>query len=201
MTEIQSYLNHFLKNLKFIVCEYLSKYCDFCYQPKFSFQKHVNLDIYERCLYITGLVLLYYFFSNVTLLLLENSLDFSITKFTTILFYALIFPLIGGLLLHIGTKSQGGKKKFGTSVTISLFSMTPLFLLAWVPQMGLVFGVIGYLILNIIGLNEMQNLSCFQALKAIFEPIILIIIATILIVLIINLFTMTFGFLKLFKII
>jgi hypothetical protein len=160
----------------------------------------VKIDIYERCLYITGLVILYFSFSNATLLILEKTLDLSIIKFFTILFYALIFPLVGGLLLHIGTKSQGGRKKIGTSITISLFSMTPLFLLAWIPQIGHIFGVIGYLILNIVGLNEMQNLSLIKAIKAIFEPIILIIFIVILTVLVINLFTMTFGFFKLFKI-
>ena len=158
----------------------------------------MKIDIYERCLYITGLVILYFSFSNATLLILEKTLDLSIIKFFTILFYALIFPLVGGLLLHIGTKSQGGRKKIGTSITISLFSMTPLFLLAWIPEA--ILQSIGYLILNIVGLNEMQNLSLIKAIKAIFEPIILIIFIVILTVLVINLFTMTFGFFKLFKI-
>jgi len=201
MTENLSFLTRFKKNLKEITCEYFSKYCEFCYQPNSSFQKHANLDICERFLYITGLVLLYFFLSNITLLLLENTLDLSLTKFATILFYALIFPIIAGIILHIGAKSQGGKRKIETSVTISLFSMTPLFLLGWVPQIGLFLGFIGYLTYNIIGLNEMHNLSFFQALKAIFEPIILIIIVIVLIFSVFSLFSMTFEYLTMFRII
>ena len=108
-----------------------------------------------------------------------NSYYLPAVVFLIILLGGLVWALIISAWIHLWVYLVGGRKGIFSTVRAVLYGMTPGLLFGWIPVVGIFF-TLWALILEIIGIRELQEIS---GGKAILVMIIAFLIPTLLIVL------------------
>jgi len=85
----------------------------------------------------------------------------------------LILPFIGGAIVHAGVIMVGGKKGYLQTVKAYMYAITPNLVLGWIPIIAII-GIIWSIILEVIGIRELQDLSTGRAIGAIAGGIFII---------------------------
>jgi len=84
-----------------------------------------------------------------------------------------VVVFIASLLIHFFVWVLGGNKGYWQTLKSNLYSTTPNFLFGWIPGVNII-TAIWCLILNIIGISELQEISRGRAFLAIILPILVI---------------------------
>lgn len=74
--------------------------------------------------------------------------------------------LIGGLWLHLWAYLLGARKGLKQTMKVVIFAKTPEYYLGWIPILNWVVGIWA-LVLEVIGLKQLQNLSTGRAVIAV----------------------------------
>ena len=103
----------------------------------------------------------------------------AVTMFIGYLILLIIGLFIGAAIVHIFVYLLGGKEGYTQTVKAIGYGMTPSLLLGWIPFIGII-ASIWALIVEIIGIRELQEMSTGKAVLAVLLPAIIIaIIATV----------------------
>lgn len=97
----------------------------------------------------------------------------AVVTFITLLISLLIGLFIIAAIVHIFVYLLGGKKGYTQTVKAMGYGMTPSLLLGWIPFIGIIVGIWA-LIVEIIGVRELQEMSTGKAVLAVILPGIII---------------------------
>jgi len=92
--------------------------------------------------------------------------------FVAILIGGIIGVFIDGLWLHLWVYLVGGRNGIGETIKAVMYGATPSFLLGWIPIVGIIAGIWA-LIVEIIGVRQLQELSTGKAVLAVILAIII----------------------------
>jgi hypothetical protein len=105
---------------------------------------------------------------------------FPVIIFFAVLIAGFIFTLIFAAWVHLWVYFFGGRKGIMQTTNAIIYGHTPRLLFGWIPVIGFLF-MLWSLILNILGIRELQELSTMQATLvvaiAVLIPLMLIILA------------------------
>ncbi len=100
--------------------------------------------------------------------------------FVAALFGGFIFTLVFSAWLHLWVYIFGGRKGFMQTLNAMIYGHTPRLLFGWIPFIGFIF-TLWSLVLNIIGIRELQEIDTVKATIAVaiavMIPVILIVLA------------------------
>jgi hypothetical protein len=97
-----------------------------------------------------------------------------------LLFITLFFGIfLKGFFLHVFVILLGGEKGVTKTIQVLMYSVTPFFLLGWIPYISII-GFIWTLVLSIIGFYVIQEIPAWKSALVIVIPIIFLIIGLIL---------------------
>ncbi len=97
----------------------------------------------------------------------------AVVTFITLLISLLIGLFIGAAIVHIFVYLLGGRKGYTQTVKAIGYGMTPSLLLGWIPFIGIIVSIWA-LIVEIIGIRELQEMSTGKAALAVILPGIII---------------------------
>jgi hypothetical protein len=97
----------------------------------------------------------------------------AVISFIMILLSGFVGIFIGSALIHIGVLLVGGKKGYNQTIKAVMYGITPAFLLGWIPIAGIIFSLWS-LLLEILGVRELQEISTGKAILAVLLPVIAI---------------------------
>ena len=80
---------------------------------------------------------------------------------------------IGGAWVHLWVWLLGGRKGYEQTVKAIMYGNTPYLLLGWIPLVGIIFGIWS-LVLEILGIRELQEISTGRAVAAVLLAIIVL---------------------------
>ncbi|MCZ7356441.1 MAG: YIP1 family protein [Candidatus Methanoperedens sp.] len=95
----------------------------------------------------------------------------------------IIGAFIGGAILHIFVYLLGGRKGIEQTIKAVMYGLTPLLLLGWIPIIGFI-ATIWSLVLEILGIRQLQELTTGKAALAVLIPVIIAVIIAIVIAII-----------------
>jgi hypothetical protein len=104
-----------------------------------------------------------------------------ITALVAVVVVWFIMTLIWGLWLHLWVYVVGGRKGVWNTEKAVIYGSTPYLLIGWIPLIGPVIGGLWTIVLEIIGVRELQELSTAKAILALIIPVLVIFIVLILI--------------------
>jgi hypothetical protein len=104
----------------------------------------------------------------------------AIIFFVLFMILAIIGAFISGAILHIFVYIVGGRKGISQTIKAVMYGSTPGLLLGWIPIIGFIAGIWS-LVLEILGIRQLQELTTGRAILAVLIPIIIIVILTIVI--------------------
>ena len=99
----------------------------------------------------------------------------AVTMFISYLILLIIGLFIGAAIVHIFVYLLGGRKGYTQTVKAIGYGMTPSLLLGWIPFIGIIAGIWA-LIVEIIGIRELQEMSTGKAVLAMILPLIIMVI-------------------------
>jgi hypothetical protein len=99
--------------------------------------------------------------------------------FAIVLFGGVVWALIISAWIHLWVYIAGGRRGFFMTVRAVLYGMTPGLLFGWIPVIGVFFSLWS-LVLDILGIRELQELSTGRAILVV---VIAILIPTVLVTL------------------
>ena len=99
----------------------------------------------------------------------------AVTMFISYLILLIIGLFICAAIVHIFVYLLGGRKGYTQTVKAIGYGMTPSLLLGWIPFIGIIAGIWA-LIVEIIGIRELQEMSTGKAVLAMILPLIIIVI-------------------------
>jgi len=97
----------------------------------------------------------------------------AVVTFITLLISLLIGLFIVAAIVHIFVYLLGGRKGYTQTVKAMGYGMTPSLLLGWIPFLNIIVGIWA-LIVEIIGIRELQEMSTGKAVLAVILPGIII---------------------------
>ena len=97
----------------------------------------------------------------------------AVVTFITLLISLLIGLFVGAAIVHIFVYLLGGRKGYTQTVKAIGYGMTPSLLLGWIPFLNIIVGIWA-LIVEIIGIRELQEMSTGKAALAVILPGIII---------------------------
>ncbi len=97
----------------------------------------------------------------------------AVVTFITLLISLLIGLFIVAAIVHIFVYLLGGRKGYTQTVKAIGYGMTPSLLLGWIPFIGIIVSIWA-LIVEIIGVRELQEMSTGKAVLAVILPWIII---------------------------
>ncbi len=96
---------------------------------------------------------------------------------TIVLF--LVGLVIGGAILHLFVSLVGGRKGLEQTLKAVMYSSTPIFVLGWIPIVGLLAALYA-LFLEILAVRELHQISTGRAVLAVLLPLLIFIILVVL---------------------
>ncbi len=97
----------------------------------------------------------------------------AVTMFIGFLILLIVGLFIGAAIIHIFVILLGGKKGYTQTTKALAYGMTPQLLLGWIPFIGIIAGIWA-LIVEILGIRELQEMSTGKAVLAVILPGIII---------------------------
>jgi hypothetical protein len=104
-----------------------------------------------------------------------------ITVFFSVILFWLFLILVWGLVLHIFAYLVGGRKGLWNTEKAVIYGSTPFLLIGWIPVIGPVIGGLWTIVLEILGIRELQELSTTKAILALVIPVAILFVVLILI--------------------
>jgi hypothetical protein len=105
---------------------------------------------------------------------------FPIVVFFGVLMAGFVLTLVFAAWVHLWVYLFGGRKGIMQTVKAMVYGHTPRLLFGWIPVLGFIF-LLWSLVLNILGIRELQELSTMKATLviaiAVMIPLILVILA------------------------
>ncbi|MFZ1128749.1 YIP1 family protein [Methanoregula sp.] len=95
-----------------------------------------------------------------------------VVVFFIVLVGGFIFTLIFAAWTHLWVYVLGGRKGIMQTVNAILYGSTPHLLLGWIPFIGIIF-TLWTLVLNVLGIRELQELSTGKAILAVVIAVII----------------------------
>lgn len=162
----------------------------FLVSPVSTFQKVKDEDIGEMLKYYIVLVVIFSIlwaiiiaaFATVATMFMPIRIPFlgaAVGGFAAaVTFIMMLIGLIVGLfiaaaIVHIFVYLLGGRKGYTQTVKALGYGMTPSLLLGWIPFIGIIFAIWA-LIVEILGVRELQEMSTGRAVLAVILPAIII---------------------------
>ncbi len=93
---------------------------------------------------------------------------------------AIAGTIIGGVILHIFVYIVGGREGIGQTIKAEIYAQTPNLLLGWIPFIGAITGIWS-VVLEVIGIRELQKLSTGRAILAVLLPVTIAIVLAFLV--------------------
>jgi len=84
----------------------------------------------------------------------------------------LVTIFISGFIYHLFVLLMGGEKGIVQTLKCTMYAQTPALLLGWIPFINII-AFIWYLILQIVGIKEMQEITTGKAILVVLIPLIL----------------------------
>jgi hypothetical protein len=103
------------------------------------------------------------------------------TVFFSVIIAWLFLILVWGLWFHVFVYLVGGRKGVWNTEKAVIYGSTPFFLIGWIPIIGPVIGGLWAIVLQILGIRELQEISTTKAILAMIIPVAIIFIILILI--------------------
>ncbi len=169
-----------------------AKIVGFLFHPAESFRKVKDEEINPTLQYF-GVIAFFYtvLFTIVTTLQLIPShplvtmfgvspqggvIDIFLFVLTIIILFAMtfIFAFLFGAWLHLFAWLLGGRKGLWLTEKSTFYSLTPFLILGWIPVIGGIIGGIWSIVLEIIGLKELQGISTIKAVAAVVLAIVIL---------------------------
>jgi hypothetical protein len=110
----------------------------------------------------------------------------AITAIILMLAQMIVSLFMGALWLHIWVYILGGRQGIKNTLKVVAYAMTPTLLLGWLFPVGMIVGSVWYLVLEIIGLRELQQMPTGRAILAVTLAIIVAIAIFLLLQFLIN---------------
>ena len=96
----------------------------------------------------------------------------AVAMFVLSLISGIIAVFIMGLWMHIWVYATGGRKGVTQTIKALMYGATPSYLLGWIPIVGIIAGIWA-LIVEIIGIRQLQELSTGKAILAFILAIVI----------------------------
>jgi hypothetical protein len=153
----------------------------FLQQPKKAFDSEKKTEVMEGFIYMAVLSIVLAVLSGAMTLFSPISPGaFAIAAIVGIYIGGVVFSVIGGLWLHLWAYIFGAKKGLHQTLKTVFYAGTPNYLLGWIPFIGMIFGL-WTLYLDWIGLQRLQAMPGDKAALAIIIAFIIpMIVAAIL---------------------
>ncbi len=92
----------------------------------------------------------------------------------------IVFVFIGAAWLHLFVWLLGGRKGYLQTLKAVTFGSTPSMLFGWIPVIGLLAGI-WCLVLEVLGVRELQEMTTARAILAVFLAILVVILILIVV--------------------
>jgi len=100
----------------------------------------------------------------------------AITDILSIVIATILIMAIYGIWLHLWVFLVGGRKGIWQTGKSVCYSATPSLLLAWIPVIGTLVGLVWTVIINVIGIKELHGLSDNRAALAVVLAVVVAVI-------------------------
>lgn len=104
----------------------------------------------------------------------------------TMLVQMIVSLFIGTVWLHIWTYVAGGRQDIGTTLKVVAYAMTPMLLLGWFMPVGAIAGSVWYIVLQVLGIRELQQLTTGRAILAVSLSIVAMVVLVVVALLILS---------------
>lgn len=98
-----------------------------------------------------------------------------VALFVISLFLLVIGLFLGAAIIHVFIYLLGGKRGFVQTVKAIGYGMTPTLILGWIPVVGRIVGIWS-LVVEILGIRELQDMSTGKAALAVILPLVIYVI-------------------------
>ena len=169
-----------------------AKIVGFLFHPAESFRKVKDEDVSPTLRYF-GVIAFFYsvLFTIVTTLQLipqhplvtmfgvspqGGVIDIFLFVLTIIILFAMTFIIafFFGAWLHLFAWLLGGRKGLWYTEKSNFYGLTPFLIIGWIPVIGGIIGGIWSIVLEIIGLKELQGMSTLKAAVAVILAIVIL---------------------------
>ena len=116
----------------------------------------------------------------------------AITFFVMFMFFAIIGAFISGAILHIFVYILGGKRGLEQTIKAVMYGSTPGLLFGWIPFLGII-AAIWSLVLEILGIRQLQELTTGKAVLVVLIPVIIAFVLAMVLAALIAAFVMGVG--------
>ncbi len=116
----------------------------------------------------------------------------AVILFVTFLVIMIAGAFIGGAILHIFVYIAGGRKGIAQTIKAGMYGSTPSLLLGWIPFIGFI-AAIWSLVVEIVGIRQLQELTTGRAVLALVLLIVVGFILAILFAAVIAAFMFSIG--------
>lgn len=103
----------------------------------------------------------------------------AVVLFVIMMVFGIIGVFISGAIVHIGVLIVGGKKGITQTIKAVMYGSTPGMLLGWIPIIGGLAGIWS-LVLEILGIRQLQEVTTGRAIIAVIIPLVIIVILIVL---------------------
>jgi hypothetical protein len=110
----------------------------------------------------------------------------SIIAIVTMLGQMIVSLFLGAAWLHVWVYISGGRQGIKNTLKVVAYSMTPTLLLGWLVPVGMIVGFVWYLVLEVLGVRELQQLSTRRAILAVALPLIVGLIIIVIVMILTN---------------
>jgi len=93
--------------------------------------------------------------------------------FVMLFVFGIIATFISGAIIHIGVFIVGGKNGIEQTIKAVMYGSTPGLLLGWTPIIGAIAGLWS-LVLEVLGIRQLQDITTGRAIIAVIIPIAII---------------------------
>ncbi|UUX92006.1 YIP1 family protein [Methanoplanus endosymbiosus] len=167
--------------------DFPEKLKSFILSPTEAFRNIKNGDVGDALVYYVVLLVIYsvlsgivnYFRIDPIMKVLYSSVPAGTVAIFDIMniIYGIVGGIVGffiiGLVLHLFVLIVGGKMGLEQTFKSVAYASTPGFLLGWIPVIGILFAFYG-IIVQIIGIRELQEVSTGRATVAVMIPLIIL---------------------------
>jgi hypothetical protein len=169
--------------------QFIEKVTGFLLRPVETFQQSRADTLESAFIYYLPLLVLYVILSTLMASLGFDTLLSPETKampgFTPLVpaiamfLVGILCPFIAGAFLQIGVAAAGGTKGYVPTVRAYMYACTPGYLLGWIPIIGII-AMLWNIVLEVIGIRELQEISTGKAILAIVIGLVVIVVIIII---------------------
>jgi hypothetical protein len=167
--------------------DFPEKLKSFILSPTEAFRKVKDGDTGEALVYYVVLLVIYSVLSGIVNYFridpIMEALYSTVPAGTVAIFdiMSIIYGIVGGIvgffiigtIIHLFVLIVGGKMGLEQTFKSVAYASTPGFLLGWIPVIGILFALYG-IIVQIIGIRELQEVSTGRATLAVMLPVIIL---------------------------